>query len=587
MKNMSLFLMVLLAGVVTGSVSAQVEDFIPVTDETLLNPSPDDWLMFSRTYDNQRFSPLDQINPQNVDQLGMVWARGLRAGVQENIPIVYRGVMYVVNPGAVVQALDATNGDLIWEYRRRLPDDLGNYIRNVGRSRTIAIYEDLVYYSAPDGFVVALDARTGQLRWQAMAQDYMTGRQHTTGPIVVEGKVVTGRSCPNIRCYIMAHDARTGEELWKFYTSAGPGEPGGDTWGDMPVEKRSTSPWGLPGAYDPVRRLIYWGIANPKPHTRMKRHGGDHDAVPRSAPSELYSNSTVALNPDSGELVWYYQHLPGDDWDSDHTQERILIRTPVDPDPQSVKWINPQIPREQEREIVVSVGEPGGLWVLDRDQGQFLWTTPFPYDVPEFHVSHIDVETGKTYINWDRVLKQEGDRHIICYMNTKGYWPMAYHPGKNSLYIQFHDACLDMEARNETPNGGRRQAIFRPGSDPDAFAGIAKVNVATGETERIYSAPVPGNGAMLATAGNLLFWGDIDRRFRAFDADTGAILWETIVGGVIQNSTITYAVEGRQYVAILTGDGASGTSGPIGVVKTLTPPRGHNAIYVFALPERQ
>ena len=236
---------------------------------------------------------------------------------------------------------------------------------------------------------------------------------------------------------------------------------------------------------------------------------------------------------------------------------------------------------------MVSVGEPGGLWVLDRDQGQFLWTTPFPFDVPEFHVSHIDVETGKTYLNWDRVLKKEGDRHIICFMNTKGYWPMAYHPGKNSLYIPFHDACLDMTAKMETPNGGQRQAIFRPGSDPEAFAGIAKVNVATGQTQRIYSAAVPGNGAMLATAGNLIFWGDMDRRFRAFDADTGEILWETIVGGIIQNSTITYAVNGRQYVAILTGDGASGTGGPLSVVQTLTAVRGHNAIYVFALPERR
>ena len=578
--------MVLVAGWFTEAISAQVEDFVPVSNGMLLNPSPNDWLMFSRTYDNQRFSPLDQINARNVDQLRMAWVRGLRSGVQENIPIVYRGVMYVVNPGAVVQALDATNGDLIWEYRRRLPGDLAHFIKSVGRARTIAIYEDLVFYTAPDGYVVALDARTGGLRWEAMAQDYKTGRQHTTGPIVVEGKVITGRSCPNVRCFIVAHDARTGEEVWKFYTSAAPGEPGGDTWGNMPLEKRATSPWGLPGAYDPVRRLLYWGTANPKPHTRMKRHGGDHDAVPRSAPSELYSNSTIALNPDTGELVWYYQHLPGDDWDSDHTQERILIRTSFDPDPTSVKWINPQIPRGQEREILVSVGEPGGLWVLDRDQGKFLWTTPFPFDVPEFHISHIDVETGTTYINWDRVLKKEGDRHIICFMNTKGYWPMAYHPGKNSLYIPFHDACLEMTARIETPNGGQRKAILRPGSDLDAFSGIAKVNVATGHTQRIYSAAVPGNGAMLATAGNLLFWGDMDRRLRAFDADTGKILWKTIVGGIIQTSTITYAVNGRQYVAVLTGDGASGTGGPLGVVQNLTPPRGHNAIYVFALSEQ-
>ena len=207
----------ILFGVIADEALAQVENFTPVTREMLLNPSPDDWLMFSRTYDNQRFSPLDQINGQNVDQLRMEWVRGIPAGVQEIIPIVYRGVMYVVVPTAVVQALDATNGDLIWEYRRTLPEDLSDFIRNIGRARTVAIFEDLVYYTAPDGYVVALDARTGELRWEARVQDYTTGTQHTSGPIVVEGKVITGRSCPNERCFIVANDARTGQELWRFF----------------------------------------------------------------------------------------------------------------------------------------------------------------------------------------------------------------------------------------------------------------------------------------------------------------------------------------------------------------------------------
>ena len=431
---MSSFTSILFGGI-AAEVLAQVKNFTPVTREMLLNPSPDDWLMFSRTYDNQRFSPLDQINGQNVNQLRMEWVRGMASGVQEIIPIVYRGVMYVVIPTAVVQALDATNGDLLWEYRRTLPDDLSDFINNIGRARTVAIYEDLIFYSAPDGYVVALDARTGELRWEARVQDYTTGTQHTTGPIVVEGKVITGRSCVNERCFIVANDARTGQELWRFFTAPGPDEPGGDTWGNLPVEKRITSPWGLPGSYDPVRKLIYWGTANLKPHTRIKRHGENMDAIPLSAPAELYSNSTVALDPDTGKLVWYFQHIPGDDWDADHTQERILFRTTVEPDPRAVRWINPQIPHGQERDIVVSVGEPGGLWVLDRNQGQFLWTTPFPYDTPDFHISDIDVETGQTFINRELILKKDGEKHLICYYNTKGYWPMAYHPGKKKLSL--------------------------------------------------------------------------------------------------------------------------------------------------------
>lgn len=585
--NRILIVVALLAFSAIAPTSAQVQNFSPVTHEMLLKPSPNDWLMLSRTYDEQRFSPLNQINRQNVDQLRTVWERGMPPGTQETIPIVYRGVMYVVNPGAVVQALDATNGNLLWEYRRKFGEGRAA-LGTTARTKSLAIFEDLIFYTAPDGYLVALDARTGTLRWETKVHDNESGAQHTSAPIVVEGKVITGRACRSREsCFIAAHDARTGKEVWRFYTAPAPGEPGGDSWGNVPVEKRNGSTWGLPGSYDPVRNLIYWGVANPNPYPRMTRHGSA-DGVSRSAPADLYTNSTVALNANTGKLAWYYQHLPGDDWDSDHTHERILLRTPINPDPKEVKWINPRIPRGQERDISVSVGEPGGIWALDRATGEFLWATPFPYDVPEFHISHIDVETGKTYLNWDKVFKKDGDRSTICFHNTRGYWPTAYHPGTNSLYIPFADACLDMQAKADSPTGyGIRVGVPRPGYDPAKFAGVAKVNMATGQIQRFYTAPVPGNGAMLATAGSLIFWGDLDRRFRAFDADTGKVLWETILGGIIQMSTITYAVNGRQYVAVLTGDGQSATSNLLREVPTLKPPRGHNAIYVFALPDRR
>ncbi len=575
------FILSIVLGGITPVALAQIRDFKPVTRDMLLNPSPNDWLMYSRTYDNQRFSPLDQINRQNVAQLRMTWARGLSPGIHEHIPLVYRGVMYVANPGGI-QALDATDGDLIWEYQRQPREGMRNQA-----GRTIAIYADLIFYTTPDEYLVALDARTGELRWE------IEDAYSSSGPKVIDGKVMAGtRSCGvgtrggAAEC-IMAYDPGTGKELWKFYTTPAPGEPGGDSWGNVPVEQRRASPWGLPGSYDPVRKLTYWGIANPKPYTRIKRHGGDPDGTARSAPADLYSNSTVALDAETGKLAWYYQHLPGDDWDFDHPHERILLRTPFNPDPNEVKWINPRIPRGQEREVVVSVGEPGGLWVLDPAQGEFLWAMPFPYDVPDFYISNIDVETGQTHLNWNLVLKEDGDRHIICFENTKSYWPMAYHPGKNSLYIPYHDSCLDATADMSSSNGhGPRIAIPRPGSDPEAFGGIAKVNMATGKIQRIYTAPVSGNGAMLATAGDLLFWGDLNRRFRVFDADTGEILWQTILGGIIQMSTITYSVNGKQYVAVLTGDGRGGTRHPLRQISPkITPPRGHNAIYVFALPE--
>jgi alcohol dehydrogenase (cytochrome c) len=343
------------------------------------------------------------------------------------------------------------------------------------------------------------------------------------------------------------------------------------------------STWALPGSYDPITQMVYWGIANPMPNTRMARHGGNVDAIPRSSPADLYSNSTVALDLDTGKVIWYYQHLPGDDWDLDYTNERTLLRTLFNPDPRFVKWFNPDIPRNQIRNVAVTVGEGGGIWVLDRATGQFLWATPFPRDVPEFLISNIDGRTGKTYINWDLVLKEPGDRHTVCFWNTRSYWPTAYHPDKNALYVPYVDNCLDMTAAG--PGGQPAESRIggpRPGSDPEAIAGIAKVNMATGEVQRFYSGRAPGNGAMLVTAGDVVFWGDLDQKFRAFDADTGRILWESTLRGTIQNSTITFAAGGKQYVLVMTGEGL--LTGGLIRQAALQPTRNYSAMYVFALP---
>jgi len=555
---------------------AQVQNYKPVTQDMLLNPSPDDWLMFSRTYDAQRFSPLKQITRQNVGQLRLAWERGMGAGQTETIPLIHNGVMYVVNPGAAVQALDATNGDLLWEYKRKVPANVASQ----GRTKNLAIYQDLILYTAPDSYVVGLDARTGEQRWESKTD----ARGHTSGPIVVDGKAISGGACAGKRenCYIAAHDALTGKELWRFYTTPAPGEPGDETWGGAALDKRMASTWGLPGTYDPVRKLVYWGVANPMPDQRSARHDGNPEAVSRSAPADLYSNSTVALDPATGKLAWYYQHLPADDWDSDYTHERTLLRTRVNPDPKFVKWINPDIPRGQERDIAVTVGEAGGVFALDRGTGQFLWATPFPYDDPKFVISDIDVKTGRTSINWDIVFKQPGEHHVVCYWNTRSYWPTAYHPGTNSLYVSYIDNCRDLTLAGPAGRGGWH-VVPRPGSDPNALTGLAKINLSTGEILRFDVGRAPGNGAMLATAGDLVFHGDMNRRFRAFDAANGKMLWESVLGGNISVSTISYAVNGKQYICVMTGDNLKvpELAAEVPEIKT---PRGHNAIYVFALP---
>ncbi len=341
----------------------------------------------------------------------------------------------------------------------------------------------------------------------------------------------------------------------------------------------------MPGSYDPERGITYWGIANPDPYTRLTRHGSV-DAVPYTAPADLYSNSTVALDIETGELVWYYQHNPGDDWDLDHLHERTLITTPLEPDPDAVKWINPGFEPGELRETVVAVGEGGGIWMLDRETGEFLWAMPFPYDIPEFHIADINVETGRTVINTERMFTRDGQRQLVCYHNTRSYWSTAYDPTRNALYIPYHDACLDMTSNSQADRGfGPRRGMLRPGTALEDYSNIAKVDLTTGEIERIHSQVAPGNGSALVTAGDLLFWGDIARRFRAFDADDGEVLFEAVLGGIIQTSTISYAVGGRQYVAVLTGNGVSGTATP-GMISGVQTVQGHNEIYVFALPAR-
>jgi alcohol dehydrogenase (cytochrome c) len=556
----------------------------PVTDAMLRSPDPADWLMYSRTYDAQRFSPLDQIDRGNVGTLQRAWSKPLAAGPLEIIPLVHGGVMYLTTPGgrdggSRVIALNAATGETLWEY---LPPDNAS-----SRIKALAIYADMIYYTAPApageaNAVIALDAATGKVRWRTP----VSVETHTAGALVVEGKVISGRACNTARsnCYIAAHDALTGKEAWRFHTSPGAGEPGDETWGGLPVDQRRAAAWGLPGSYDAERGLLYWGIANPMPNTRAERHGGNVDAVSRTAPANLYSNSTVALRPDTGALVWHYQHLPGDDWDMDINEEKTLIRTVVDPDPRHVKWINPNMQKGVERDVAITVGEGGGVWVNDRATGEFLWAMPFPYDTDHWILEDIDAKTGIARINSKLLLDEPGKTSLVCYWNTRSFWPPAYSPRTNSLYVPYIDHCLQMTRAVPGGDGERRTGALRPGADQAKLAGIAKIDMRTGEIDRIYESRLAGNGTMLATAGDLLFWGDIGQVLRAFDAETGEILWQSEpLGATIQTSTITYAVDGRQYVAVINAESLLGAQRLAAAAGTTAPEHRGNSINVFAL----
>jgi len=583
MRTTPLAAALIAATALTSPALAADTGFIPVTDATLQNPDPADWLMVSRTYDEQRFSPLTQINKANVANLRLAWARGLPNGTQESTPIVYRGVMYLYAPGASIQAVDATNGDLIWEYKRNYPRGVSG---SAAREKSLAIWQDMIYFAAPDGYMVAIDARTGKERWAVKTDN---GGQQAGGILAADGKIISNRTCEQAKrenCFIAANDAMTGKVLWKFYTTAAPDEPGGDTWGNVPVDMRAAGPWGQAGSYDPKRKTLYWSVANPNPYTRLTRHGAA-DAVSITAPADLFSNSTVALDVNSGKLNWYYQELPGDDWDADHNHERILIHTSVRPDPKYVRWINPAIKPGSEHDIVLTTAEGGGMFAVEQATGQFLWSRPFPFDDPNINMNFIDVKTGITRANPDKMFKKDGDHIIGCYHNTRAIMQTSYDPQTNSLYVPFHDQCLSMTADVESPTGWApgREGILRPGADPNKYMNIGKIDVSTGEMKLIWSQPAPTNGSALTTAGGLLFFGDLNRRFRALDAETGKLLWEQVVGGMVMTSTITYAVNGKQYVMVFTGVGQSLTTGPLRVAKSAMPaPVNSSGIYVFSLP---
>ena len=263
----------------------------------------------------------------------------MQPGPQEVEPIVYDGIMFLVNSEDIVQALDATNGDLLWEYRRKLPEKIGNLTGTQYRYRNISIFDDKIFLATNDAQQIALEATTGKVLWETHRANYKEQVAQTTGPIVVKGKLINGSRCnPQSPlaggCFITAHDARHGEELWRFYTAARPGEPGGDTWGGLPLEaRRHSSAWML-GSYDPELNLVFWGTGVTAPLPEKLRGAGKADL--------LYTNSTLAINPDTGKMVWYFQHLPRDNWDLDHVFERLIVETQVSPSPDEVPWINPR-----------------------------------------------------------------------------------------------------------------------------------------------------------------------------------------------------------------------------------------------------
>lgn len=543
-----------------------------VTDETLKQPASGDWLMRRGDYQAWGYSALDQIKADNVGRLRLAWAWNMEPGYQEEAPLAHDGVIFLGNPKNVVQALDGRSGDLLWEYRRELPKMEGGYHNDLlDRARgTIALYADKVLLATADAHVVALDAKTGKVVWDTMVADYRQGYTFTAGPMVAKGKVVAGISgCTNPNtaggCFIVALDANSGAEVWRTNTIAQPGSPGDDSWRGLPGAQRNGGSVWTSGSYDPALNLLFWGTGGPIPHTELVRGTGD-GAV-------LYTDSTLALDADTGKIVWYRQFLPRDNWNLDHVFEQILVDITVDNRP---------------RQALVAIGKPGIIWALDRRTGEFLWARE---TTKQTVYNSVDPETGQTTLNESLIPQKLEETKFVCpsFYGGKLWMATAYDPSSKTLFVPLNNLCMDYKAVEQQPlpgeDYGRGRMVFRHVPGGEDIGRVEAVNLENKQTQWKHERRPYWSSSLLATAGGIVFGGDTNRRIAAFDAASGKTLWEMPLNSQPGGFPMTYAAGGKQYVAIPTGLSLIGNR----VVRTLTPeiavPSRGSALLVFALPD--
>jgi alcohol dehydrogenase (cytochrome c) len=558
---------------------AQLAQLTPVDDQMLRKPPDSDWLIWRRTYDAHGYSPLAQINRTNVHSLQVAWSWSLPVSSNEITPLEHDGVLFI-KAGNTVEALDAAKGDLLWKYVRPYPPILHDGATEI--VKTIAIYQNMLYVPFLDGHMVALDIHTGKALWDheligaKEAASRLPGRMDSAdpqhffmvadgGPIVADGHVIVGLAgCSNNYkggCLIIGLNAMTGQEDWRFNTIARPGQPGGDSWNGAPVDQRFGASVWIPGSYDPQTDLVYFGTGQTY-HTSTLLTPGPYGGPHTDA---LYSDSTVALNPRTGQLVWYYQHFPGDVWDLDWAFEQTLLSLPV---------------HGHNQPLVITGGKIGIFDAVDAATGHYVFSRDLGV---QNIVTGIDPVTGAKHIDPALVPRTDSARPKNCGF-ARDEPSTAYDPQTHLLYVPFVKAdCPDPRDLGPDTVAGTR--LTGPGKPFDGQYGrLVAFDPTTGKLAWMHRQRASDISSVLATAGGVVFDGTLDRVFRASDARTGRLLWQTRLNNAPKAAPITFSVHGRQYVAV--------TSGPFENTPRLdetspevVEPTRALTLWVFALPE--